>query len=86
MKAKIKLLSNQDEIDEAERLGLKVTPKPVYVNGTIHFRSKNVFHYYVETYQGEMQIIMYIYPNHVYRIKYSREIDRRLAHIIERDE
>lgn len=79
MKAKIKILANYEEIAQAEKLGLNKVPEPKYINGVLHFRTKNVYHFYTELFKGEKHIVMFLYPGNNMRIKYNRELYYTLA-------
>lgn len=82
MKATIKLVANLEEIRRAEELALPKPPKPIYVNGTIHFREGNVYHFYTETIDKERTIVIYLYPGVTFRLKYNRRLHNRLVDII----
>jgi hypothetical protein len=79
MKAKILLLSNLKEIEDAEKMALPKTPEPEYIEGVLHFRLGNVYHFYVErNKKGKREIVMMLYPQSTYRVKYNQALYKAL--------
>lgn len=81
MKATIKILSNYEEIQRAEKLSLAKTPEPEYKRGTLYFHVDAVHHFYVDTVgtDGQKDLVIYLVPNNCFRVEYDDYVHDALA-------
>lgn len=79
MEAKIRVLTNAIEMEEADRLGIKI-PQPKYVDSTLTFALASVYHFYIvpEIDDEQAEIVIALAPNYSYRLYYDKGIHQAL--------